>query len=152
MSGLLPGLVPVLAALMIQTAAPTTAQIRTIGYDAFRRLPESRQKAAFRDADPGTKAMLKRVHAQRWLEAHRRELGDWQVAAVERGIAFLTPELYQASPQDTLKQEVEMTNALECALGRRRVLAAFTFFPPEKDTFGSRVEEWLYRLHACVIG
>lgn len=146
----MPSVLPVLAALLLQTAAHTSAQVHTIGYEAFRKLPESRQNAAFRDADPGTKAMLKRVHAQRWLDAHRRELSQWQIARVEAGIAFITPELYKANPQDTLKQELQIANSLECALGRRRVLAAFTFLPPEKYTFGSRVEEWLYRLHACV--
>lgn len=152
MSGLFPVLLSVLAAVMLQTAAPTTAKIRSIGYDAFMRLPEARQKAAFRDADPGTKAMLIRVHAERWLESHRQELSGWQIASVEKGIAFVTQALYEAAPQETLTQEIAMANSLECALGRRRVLAAFTFFPPEKQTFRGRVEEWLYRLHACVAG
>ncbi len=151
MSALLPAFLPVLAALVIQTPtpAPTTAHIRTIGYDAFLRLPEKQQKTAFRDADPGTKAMLKRVHAQRWLDRHRAELRDWQIAAVEKGIAFITPALYEASP---LEQELEMTDSLVCALGREQVRAAFTFFPPEKRTFGSRLEDWLYRMHACLVG
>jgi hypothetical protein len=114
------------------------AQLRTIGYDRFISLPDRAQRAAFREADPGTKAMLKRVHAQRWLDRHRAELSARQIAAVERGIAFITPALYEANPQDTLTRETEMAHSLECALGRERVRAAFTFFPPEKQTFGSR--------------
>jgi hypothetical protein len=128
------------------------AQVRTIGYDRFMSLGESEQKRAFREADPGTKAMLKRVHAQRWLQRHRAELSARQITAVEKGISFLTPELYEASPAATFEREVEMAHALECALGRENVRAAFTFFPPEKQTVGQKVESFFYWLHACLIG
>ena len=132
--------------------APGFAQVRTIGYDRFMSLPERDQWKAFREADPGTKAMLKRVHAERWLQRHRAELSERQIKAVERGIAFITPELYEAPPQQTLARETEMARSLECALGREHVRAAFTFFPPEKQTLGTSVENFLYWLHACLIG
>lgn len=128
------------------------AQVRTIGYDRFIRLPQREQNAAFRDADPGTKAMLKRVHAQRWLERHRAELSARQITAVEQGIAFITPDLYEAAPQETFRREVEMAHALECAIGRRNVRAAFTFLPPGTESFGSKVEDFFNWLHACLIG
>jgi hypothetical protein len=138
--------------LLLGALSTATAQVRTIGYDRFMSLPESGQKRAFREADPGTKAMLKRVHAERWLQRHRAELSARQIAAVERGIAFITPELYEAAPETTFARENEMAHSLECALGRENVRAAFTFFRPEERTFGSRVESFFYWLHACLIG
>lgn len=138
--------------LTLGAPLPGLAQVRTIGYDRFIRLSDFDQKKAFREADPGTKAMLKRVHAERWLQRHRAELSERQVKAVERGIAFLTPELYEANPKVTFDRENEMTHSLVCALGREDVRAAFTFFPPEKQTFGSRVEDFFYWLHACLVG
>lgn len=138
--------------LVLAAVGTPRAQVRTIGYDRFISLPKADQNRAFREADPGTKAMLKRVHAERWLQRHRAELSARQIAAVEKGIAFLTPELYAAAPESTLKREIEMAHSLECALGRENVRAAFTFFPPEKQTFGTTVENFLYWLHACVVG
>lgn len=141
-------------ALILTLGAPVTgrAQIRTIGYDRFMSLSDFDRKKAFREADAGTKAMLKRVHAERWLQRHRAELSDRQIKAVERGISFLTPELYQADPKVTFERENEMTHSLVCALGRDDVRAAFTFFPREKQTFGSTVEDFFYWLHACLVG
>jgi tryptophan 2,3-dioxygenase len=141
---------PLLLALALGIPGEARAQVRTIGYDRFMSLTVREQQAAFREADPGTKAMLIRVHAQRWLDGHRAELSARQIAAVERGIAFITPELYEASPQDTLAREMAMTHSLECALGRANVLAAFTFFPPEPRTFWSTIENWLLRMQACL--
>lgn len=143
-----------LALSIVLALAGTTAsaQIRTIGYDRFMSLSERERQAAFREADPGTKAMLKRVHAERWLERHRAGLSDRQVKAVERGIAFLAPALYEATPEQTLSQEIAMTESLVCALGRANVRAAFTFLPPEKVTLGSRIEDFFYWLHACIVG
>jgi len=138
-----------MVAILVGGAAPA-AQIRTIGYERFMSLPESQQRTAFHEADPGTKAMLKRVHAQRWLDRHRTSLNPRQIKAVEQGIAFLTPALYEAAPEQTLKSEVEMTQSLVCAIGRQNVRAAFTFFPPEPQSFGSKIEDWFYWLRACV--
>lgn len=141
-------------ALILTLGGPMTAaaQVRTIGYDRFMHLSDVDRKKAFREADAGTKAMLKRVHAERWLQRHRAELSGRQITAVERGISFLTAELYQADPKVTFERENEMTHSLVCALGRDGVRAAFTFFPPEKETFGSRVEDFFYWLHACLVG
>lgn len=139
--------------LVCAAGAQALAQVRTIGYDRFMSLSESGQKRAFGEADPGTKAMLKRVHAERWLQRHRAGLSQREIKAVERGIAFLSPELYEADPKDTRAREDEMVHSLVCSLGRDNVRAAFTFFPPEKEkTFGRRVEDLFYWLHACLVG
>lgn len=134
-------------------AVAAAAQGQPIAYADFIKLQGEAQRAAFRRADPATRAALLREHAQRWLQQHHGRLDAEQVAAVKEGIAFITPSLYERPGEERLAQEDALLRRLVCKLGRDDVRAAFTFEPPPPArSFWSMAEEWIDWMRACLAG
>ena len=124
-------------------------------YDEFIRLPIDARAKQFGTFEPETKALVKRTHAQRWLDEHRTSLSREQIGIVEEAIRFVTPEIY-AKPErpEIRKREEAIINKLRCSLGRKNAMAAFVFDAPAANapaSWRSRVDEWLSWFSECAV-
>ena len=66
-----------------------------IDYESFRTKSWSDRLELFNAAPATDKAALIRTHISRWLEAHRAELSDVQIAFLEECRDSISPELYR---------------------------------------------------------
>lgn len=139
----------VLAPLVCGFAAPVQDAV----YDTFIRQPPNQQRLAFAMLTAENKSVIKRAHAQHWLDQHRAELAASQVAVVEEAIAFVSPDLYRNPADAKLRQKEEaLRSKLTCALGRRRVQEAFAFLEPAKgETWMEAADSWLSWFSDCVL-
>lgn len=124
-----------------------------LAYEEFMQLSVDQRRAHLASLPAEDQAALKQTHAQRWLEANRASLTQPQVELVLEGISFLSADRYR-KPRDgeARKHEDEVQRRLTCALGRARVMAAFTFLdPPRQRSWIDLAHEWLAWFPDCVV-
>jgi hypothetical protein len=103
---------------------------RELSYDSFMARPPAQRAELFVNADPETKALLVKAHAQRWLDKNIDLLNARQVQLVKESIALISPELYrqphQTDPSTELaRRSRELGEQLQCRFGRADLIAAF---------------------------
>jgi len=105
------------------TSGPGTVQI---SYEEFMKLSSSSRRARFSGANPETKAIIMRTHAERWLAANRGRLTTGQVSLVEQLIALVTPAWYRNPVDPEAKRKFDALEAqLRCRVRRSDLMAAF---------------------------
>jgi hypothetical protein len=120
-------------------------------YEQFMQLSAPNRNARFASLSAAEQAVLKRTHAERWLDAHRGSLSPRQIELVLETIAFVSSDRSR-SPQksDDSTYADELQRRLTCELGRARVTAAFTFLDPVRWSLSSSADEWLARFPDCL--
>lgn len=148
--------------LVFLLATPTAGNQRSsadetgIPYDEFVTLSAAAQASALRQMAPDRRAILKKIHAERWLEKHRASLDASQVAAVQAAIDLLSPGR-SGNRQDpaSIEREAQVAHRLWCAIGEERALEAFTFrdqAPTVDRSWSALLDSWAQWLVECVIG
>jgi hypothetical protein len=146
---------------LLALTAPAVAQETEqppADYDRFIALEPGARREAFHQLPPADKAGIKRTHAERWLAANRPSLSPKGIAAMERAIAFVTPDLYQNQDPTAEQREEERAigRGLACSIGPERASEAFALWPPglkdERTRITKLVDSWFTWFENCVIG
>jgi hypothetical protein len=140
------------AALGNQRPAPDQPRL---SYDEFLKLDDQERESVLSRMSVEQRIVLRRAHAERWLEQNRPSLTASQVAVVTEAIQLLSPERYRnPSDPELIKQEERISHRLACSLGERRALAAFTFrsqpTPPARS-WSAVLDSWAEWLVECVM-
>ena len=78
-----------------------------IDYDEFRRTTWHERVTIFNALSPDEKAELFRSQIEGWLERHRAELSDEQIALLEQAAALATPAMYRTPKPEHLVVEMK---------------------------------------------
>ena len=134
-------------ALALAVSPQTPATTPDSQYKEFMKLSATERTKAFQSAEPETKAVLKRIHAERWLTANSRRLSREQIDLVKEAIAVLTPALYESPPDPGVtKKSLDLQLKLQCALWRSDVIAAFQF---DEDGKSGRFDDFMFWMKQC---
>lgn len=95
-------------------------------YQEFMKLAPQQRTARFAALSPENKALIKRTHAEQWLEKNRGRLSAGQVDLVQKAIGFVTPTLYR-TPNDPelVKKSKALESELRCRVRRSDAIEAF---------------------------
>ena len=98
-----------------------------IDYDSFRAQSWAERISLFNAISAEERAELVRTHVSRWLNVHRRELTDEQIAIVEENIAYISPALYELPRNEALIGEfLELAERTAMLLSREQMRDALT--------------------------
>ena len=75
------------------------------------------------------RAELVRTHLSRWLDLHRHELNDEQIAMIEENLAFISADLY-AIPrdEDLINRYLGLAERTAALLSREQARDALTMY------------------------
>lgn len=138
--------------LPVQTARQTTGKM---SYDEFTKLSQAQRDGHFAAQDPEGKAALMRAHLERWLDVHRADLNDRQIALVKEVIEFASPALYR-NPQDTAlnAQQEALGRRLSCSLGSDLASTISPVGAPPRRierTWSQAAHQWVEWIVTCVV-
>jgi hypothetical protein len=127
-----------------------------ISYDEFTKLTPQARRERFSMLPAEEKALIKRMHAERWLAANRSRLSNAQLAVMNEAIDFIRPEIYvRPADTDIVEREEALRQKLTCILGSSNAREAFVFdLPPlssQAPSLQDRVDEWLSWFSECVL-
>lgn len=99
----------------------------TIDYDEFRRTTWDERTAIFAALSAEEKAELFRSQAGGWLERHRAELNDAQIAIIEEAIQLAVPALYESEkPDDLVARTKDVERRARAVLTQAQIVDALT--------------------------
>lgn len=126
------GMLPVIFAVVLIGAqqrrpeSPSNQQSQT--YADLMALDAEQFSHAFARLSPEDKAGFVRARAQLWLQQNRSRLSQSQIALVQEGIDFVSPELYRGPIGPQLEDRLKKLKAkFGCLLKRQDVIDAFSF-------------------------
>jgi hypothetical protein len=163
----------IVVVLCAAAAAQGPVHVEGVDYEVFMALEPEQRRETFSKLPPADKATIKKTHAERWLAANRPSLSPTGIAAMERAIAFVTPDLYQNQDPTAaqLEEERAIVKGLECSIGPERAGEAFALWPAfalgsssrglrravpqgstdERSRFTKLVDRWFAWFENCVV-
>jgi len=103
--------------------------VSRIDYDSFRAMGWAERVSLFNSVSAEERAELVRIHISRWLNLHRHELTDEQIAIVEENIAFIRTELYTLPrDEDLVSRYADLAKRTAMLLSRDQARDALTMY------------------------
>lgn len=80
---------------------------KEVSYDELMPLPFEERLKIFNEISAENRALLVKTQVERWLETHRLQLNQTQIALLDEAVQFITPDKYEED-RDTEKVEREI--------------------------------------------